>query len=135
MPIVLALIILVAVFNIIGTLLMIVLEKTSSIGILKSLGAKKKQIISIFVYQGVFLALTGIIIGNALAFVITLIQLKFNVISLPSSVYFVTTVPVKISPEVFFLVSLITLLLCFLVSVIPSYIASRIQPVNSLRFR
>ncbi len=134
-PIVLALIIIVAVFNIIGTLLMIVLEKTNSIGILKSLGAKRKQIISIFVYQGIFLALAGIIIGNVLAFGITIIQLKFNIISLPSSVYFVTTVPIKISPEVFILVSLLTLLLCFLASVIPSYIASRIQPVNSLRFR
>ena len=134
-PIVLALIIVVAVFNIIGTLLMIVLEKTSSIGVLKSLGAKRKQIISVFIYQGIFLALVGIIIGNILAFAVTMIQLKFNIISLPSSVYFVTSVPIKISPEVFFIVSLLTLILCLIVSIIPSYIASRIQPVTSLRFR
>ena len=134
-PIVLGLIIIVAVINIVGTLLMIVLEKTSSIGIIKSLGARKKQVISIFIYQGIFLAITGIIIGNLLAFLLTFLQEKYNIISLPSSVYFVNTVPIKISPEIFLGISLITFILCFLISVIPSYIASRILPVESIRFR
>jgi len=134
-PIVLGLIIIVAVINIVGTLLMIVLEKTSSIGILKSLGAKKKQIISIFIYQGIFLALTGIAIGNLLALLITTLQEKYNIISLPSSVYFVTSVPIKISPEIFVGISVLTFLLCLLISVLPSYIASRIRPIASIRFR
>lgn len=134
-PIVLALIVIVAVFNIIGTLLMIVLEKTSSIGILKSLGATKKQIISVFVYQGIFLAITGIILGNILAFTLTTLQLEYNIISLPSSVYFVTSVPIKLSFSIFSGISVLTTALCLLVSIIPSYIASRIQPVASIRFR
>ena len=134
-PIILGLIIIVAVINIVGTLLMIVLEKTNSIGILKSLGAKRKQIISIFIYQGIFLALTGILFGNILALILTYLQEKYNIISLPSSVYFVTTVPIKISPEIFIGISVITFLLCFIISVIPSYIASRIQPIASIRFR
>jgi len=134
-PIVLGLIILVAIFNIVGTLLMIVLEKTSSIGILKSLGAKRKHIISIFLYQGIFLAVTGIIFGNILALAITTLQLKYNIISLPSSVYFVNSVPIKISPEIFLIISFLTFLLCIIVSIIPSYIASKIQPVTSIRFR
>jgi|SRR5690554_6745202 len=134
-PVVLGLIIIVAVINIIGTLLMMVIEKTSSIGILKSLGATRKQIVAIFIYQGIFISITGIIFGNILAFIITFLQKEFNLISLPSSVYFVSTVPIKISPEVFLLISVITFLLALLISVIPSYIASRIQPVTSIRFR
>ena len=134
-PVVLGLIIIVAVINIIGTLLMMVIEKTSSIGILKSLGATRKQIVAIFIYQGIFISITGIIFGNILAFIITFLQKEFNLISIPSSVYFVSTVPIKISPEVFLLISVITFLLALLISVIPSYIASRIQPVTSIRFR
>ena len=133
-PIILGLIIIVAVFNIIGTLLMIVLEKTSAIGILKSIGANRKKIISIFVYQGIFLAIIGIIIGNILALVLMGLQTEYNIISLPSSVYFVSTVPIKLSLATFLGISLLTFLLCFGVSIIPSYIASRIQPANSIRF-
>jgi lipoprotein-releasing system permease protein len=133
-PIILGFIILVAVFNIIGTLLMIVLEKTNAIGTLKSLGATGKQITSIFLYQGIFLAIIGIIIGNLLAFFLMDIQLSFNIISLPSSVYFMSTVPISLSIQTFFLVSAITLVLCILASAIPSFIASKINPISSLRF-
>jgi lipoprotein-releasing system permease protein len=133
-PIVLGLIIIVAVFNIIGTLFMIVLEKTRDVGSLKSLGATRVQITSIFIYQGIFLAVIGIALGNLLAIVLMGIQLEFNIISLPSSVYFVSTVPILLKWYTFAGVSLLTFLLCILASLIPSYIASNIQPVNSLRF-
>ncbi len=133
-PIVLGLIIIVAVFNIIGTLLMIVLEKTSAIGVLKSLGARNKQVIRIFIYQGVFLASAGIIAGNLLSFIILFIQQKYNVMSLPSSVYFVSSVPVELSAGVFTFVSVVTFILSLLAALIPSYIASRILPVSALRF-
>jgi len=133
-PIVLALIILVAVFNIIGTLLMIVLEKTNAVGILKSLGSNKKQIVTIFLIQGSILGLIGIILGCALGYVLMLIQLEFNIITLPSSVYFMSQVPFLIQMETFVLISIITFILCMVASLVPSYIASRIQPVNALRF-
>jgi lipoprotein-releasing system permease protein len=133
-PIILGLIIIVAVFNIIGTLLMIVLEKTSAIGILKSLGAKKGQITRIFVYQGMFLALIGIAAGNLLAFTLTYLQYHYRFIHIPSSVYFMSSVPVMIKPENFILISVITFLLCIVAALIPSYIASKIKPVSTLRF-
>jgi lipoprotein-releasing system permease protein len=133
-PIILALIIIVAAFNIVGTLLMIVLEKTRSIGILKSLGAKKKQIISIFLYQGIFLALIGIIIGNLLAYILSFIQLHFHIISIPSSVYMMSTVPILLSINTFILVSSITFVLCIFASVVPSFIAAKINPINAIRF-
>ena len=133
-PIVLALIIIVAVFNIIGTLLMMVLEKTNAIGILKSLGAGKRQITSIFLLQGVVLSLSGIFIGNIIGFLLMEIQLKYNIITLPSSVYFMSTVPIELTLPVFAGVSLLTLLLSIMASVIPSFIASRISPISSIRF-
>ncbi len=133
-PIILGLIIIVAVFNIIATLLMIVLEKTNAIGTLKALGARSKQIVFIFLYQGFFLALWGILSGNILAYLLMEIQLKYNIISLPSSVYFMSTVPIQLSLFNFLLVSTLTLILAIFVSVLPSYIASKIKPITALRF-
>lgn len=133
-PIVLGLIIIVAVFNIISALLMIVLEKTKAIGTLKSLGAKKKEIIYIFVYQGVYLSIIGIIAGNILAWLLMSIQMIFNIITVPSSVYFVTKVPIEMTVPIFSIVSAITFILALLASIIPSYFASKINPVIALRF-
>ena len=133
-PIILGLIIIVAVFNIIGTLLMVVLEKTNSIGVLKSLGAKRKQIVGVFIIQGITLAIAGIILGTALATLLMELQLRFDIIKIPSSVYFMSKVPIQINSDIYFLVSIITFVLCILASVIPSFIASRIRPIESLRF-
>ena len=77
---------------------------------------------------------SGIIIGNILAAFLMGIQLKFNIITLPSSVYFMSKVPILMTVEIFLLVSSITFLLCIIAAVIPSYIASKIRPVDSLRF-
>ncbi|QQS37886.1 MAG: ABC transporter permease [Ignavibacteriales bacterium] len=133
-PIILGLITLVAVFNIIGTLLMIVLEKTSAVGVLKSMGSTKKQIISVFLLQGLFLASIGIIAGNILSYVFLSLQLKYNIITIPSSVYFMSSVPIYLSPDIFLLVSGITLALSLAACILPSYVATKIQPVNSIRF-
>ncbi len=133
-PIVLGLIILVAVFNIISALLMLVLEKTNAIGILKSLGARGKEIIKIFIYQGIYLSIIGIITGNILAWILMSIQLEFDIIKVPSSVYFVTKVPIQMTAEIFLLISLVTFILSIIASIIPSYFASRINPVTALRF-
>jgi lipoprotein-releasing system permease protein len=133
-PIVLGLIIIVAVFNIIGTLLMIILEKINAIGTLKSLGANKKQILMIFIIQGAFLSMVGIVFGNALAYLIMKVQLSYNIITLPSSVYFMSRVPILLTTSNFILVSGLTFILCLLAAIIPSFIASKIQPVSALRF-
>ena len=133
-PIVLALIILVAVFNIVGTLLMIVLEKTRAVGILKTLGSKRKQIITIFLINGSIIGTTGILVGSILGYLLMFIQEKFDIITLPSSVYFMSKVPFLITADTFISIALITFVLCILASVIPSYIASRIKIVNALRF-
>ncbi len=133
-PIVLALIILVAVFNIVGTLLMIVLEKTNAVGVLKTLGSSRRQIISIFLIHGLILGWAGIFLGSVFGYLLIFIQQKFDIITLPSSVYFMSEVPFLVTPDTFIGIAIITLLLCLVASLIPSFIASRIKPVNALRF-
>jgi len=133
-PIILGLIIIVAVFNIIGTLLLMVIERTHEVGVLKSFGTRKRQIIQVFLLQGFYLALIGTLTGNLLAIVLMEIQNNFNIIKVPASVYFVTRVPFDFSYEIFLFVSIITLLLALLASFIPSFISSRINTVSALRF-
>jgi ABC-type lipoprotein release transport system permease subunit len=98
------------------------------------MGATRKQIIRIFLYQGIFLGLIGIIIGNLLAYFLLMIQIKFNIITLPSEIYFTSTVPILIEASTFILVSVIAFILSIASSFLPSYIASRLNPVSTLRF-
>lgn len=132
-PIILGLIIIVATFNIVGTLLMLVLEKTQSIGTLKSLGAGNGQIMKIFLYDGLIIGITGIILGNILGLGLCFLELKYKLFSLPE-IYYLKSVPIQIQPEYVVLISLITLILTFIATLIPSFLASRLDPVKSLRF-
>lgn len=133
-PIILGLIIIVAVFNIISALLMLVLEKTNAIGVLKSLGAKSGEIIKIFIYQGIYLTLIGILTGNFLAWLLMTLQLEFDIIKVPSSVYFVTHVPIEMNFGIFAMISVLTFFMSLVSAIIPSYFATKINPVTALRF-
>lgn len=133
-PVVLFLITFVAIFNIVGTLLLVIIEKTNEIGILKTLGSRNLSIVSVFLYYGFYISVIGIFFGNILAFILIFFQKEFSLISLPSSIYFVTSVPVDLSILNFVMVSALALLLCLFASVLPSYIASRINPIITLRF-
>lgn len=133
-PIVLTLIILVAVFNIISTLLVSVLEKSHSIGILKSIGAKNSTIGTIFLNKGFYVGILGVIFGNILAAGLIFSQMQFNIISLPSHIYFTSTVPLQPTIEIFSIVSAASLLLSIIISWIPAFIASRVNPISVLRF-
>ena len=133
-PLILALIIIVAVFNIVGTLLINVLEKTKEIGILKSLGAKRFTILKVFTVQGLFLAFIGILLGNLLAFIISFVQMEYKIISIPESVYYLAEVPIDINMFNYLLISIIAFVLCMAASLIPSFIASKVKPVSAMRF-
>jgi lipoprotein-releasing system permease protein len=133
-PIALILIVIVAVFNIVSTLLMIVLERSNAVGILKSLGTKSRQVISVFLIQGTYLSIIGILLGNLLALILSLLQKDFNIIKIPESVYFMSQAPINIQLHNYLLVSLATLILSVLASVIPSYIATKINTISTIRF-
>jgi len=133
-PIILGLIIVVATVNVIGILLMMVLSKTRDIGILMSLGATRAGIMKIFLRQGLTIALTGTIAGNVFAFLVCFSQLQFKFFSLPSDIYFMSSVPIRLRPEYFALVSAISIVLCMVCSIVPARLASRLHPVHALRF-
>ncbi|NUN07845.1 MAG: ABC transporter permease [Ignavibacteriaceae bacterium] len=134
-PLVLGLITLVAAFNIISTVLMTVLEKTRRIGIMRSLGFKKTGVSGLFLLFGSWHGLLGTVYGNLLALLLIFIQKTFNVITLPSSIYFVSEVPLEIVPETFLFVSVGSIVLNILMSLIPSVAAARISPLSAIRFK
>jgi len=133
-PIVLGLIVLVAIFNIVGTILMNIVERTSQIGILKSLGARKNQILKIFLIQGIYLGLIGIVLGILLAFGLSELQLNYNIIKLPESVYFLSIAPMEINMMNYLIVSVAAFILTILSSIIPSIVASNLKPISAIRF-
>jgi lipoprotein-releasing system permease protein len=133
-PIILGLIIVVATVNIIGTLLMMVLDKTREIGILASMGATRWGITRIFLRQGLTIALIGTGLGNLLAFTLCYAQQRFSFLSLPSDIYFMTSVPILMRVEDFAVVSAIAIGLCLLSSLVPARLASRLNPVTAIRF-
>lgn len=133
-PVVLGLIILVAIVNIIGTLLMVVMEKTHEIGILKSMGASSQSIRKIFVGEGLLIGIVGAVLGNGLAYGLCWLQLHGKIISLPEQIYFMSSVPILLRTENFLLVTAIALVLTLLATLIPANLASRLQPIAAIRY-
>jgi lipoprotein-releasing system permease protein len=133
-PIIIGLIIIVATANIIGTLLMMVMEKGKDIGILRALGTEKKKLMGIFLTQGMFIGVVGVVLGNIIAFLLCWIELHYHVISLPSEIYFMTHVPIDLDPVNFLLVSVLTLAMCLVSSTLPSRLASSRDPISMIRF-
>jgi len=134
-PIVLGLIIIVAVFNVASTLLMVVLEKTESIGVLSTLGARPAGIMSIFVGQGVLIGGAGTLLGVLLSLGFTLVQMYLKPLKLDADIYFIDAVPVSLTLWHYLLVSAISLLLCAFFTVVPALLAALVRPVKALRFR
>lgn len=133
-PIILGLIIIVAAFNIISTLLIMVIEKTKTIGILKSLGAHDGGIARIFLAEGMVISLSGVVIGNIIGFAISSLQLNFHIIKLRSDIYFMSSVPISIDWEHYVIVSAIAIVISLCATIIPARIASRVVPLKALKF-
>ncbi len=133
-PIILGLITIVATVNIIGTLLMMVMEKSSAIGILRTLGLGRKQVVRIFLMQGLLIGVVGTVLGNIVAFGLCWLELKYHFFPLPSGIYFMTHVPIQLSVFNFLIVSGSALFMCFVSSVLPARLASRLDPIRTLRF-
>ncbi len=134
MFIVLSLIIIVAAFNIISTLIMIVLEKTKEIGILKSMGATSSSIRRIFVLEGLIGGVIGTALGCIIGYVTCWLQLEYKLISLPADVYIISSVPVLMQGLDFVMIAAIAVLLCYLAAVYPASRAAKLEPVEAIRY-
>ena len=134
MFIVLALIVLVAAFNIISTLIMVVMSKGKDIAILKSMGATSKGIMRIFIYEGLVIGLTGTVLGVAGGLLLCKLLSKYQFIKLPSDVYPITTLPIKVLPMDVTMVAVSAALITLLATIYPSWKASKIEPAVALRY-
>ncbi|MBN2415884.1 lipoprotein-releasing ABC transporter permease subunit [bacterium] len=134
MFIILCLIIIVAAFNIISTLIMVVMDKTREIGILKSMGANNRSISRIFIFEGIVVGVLGTIIGGLIGFLLCWAQQKYQFFSLPGDVYFINSLPVKMKALDFLLISLASLLICLVSSLYPAKKAAKLVPVDAIRY-
>jgi lipoprotein-releasing system permease protein len=134
MFVILMLIVAVAAFNIISTLIMVVMEKRRDIGILKSMGATSRSVMRIFMAEGVAVGLIGTALGCLVGFVGCYLLQKYKFITLPGDVYFIDRLPVKMEAGDFLMVALVAVGVCFAATLYPSWKASRLVPVEAIRY-
>ena len=132
MFIILILIILVAAFGIVGTLTLIVMEKTKDIAILISMGATKKGVMRIFMIEGLIIGIIGTILGLILGYAIVNLLHKF--VTLPGDVYYISYLPVKMKGLDLILVSISGVVISFLATLYPSYQAAKLNPAEAIRY-
>jgi len=142
MFIILILIILVAAFNIVSTLFMVVMEKNKEIAILKSMGASRSSIMKIFSYHGLIIGIVGTAVGCVGGFtvvpnlneIVGFIEDLFGITAFPSDVYYLDKIPSDIQYFDSFLIVVFSIVICFLASLYPAWRASRLDPVEGLRY-
>jgi len=134
MFIILALIILVAAFNIASTLIMMVMEKTKDIAILKAMGATNRSIRKIFVLNGMIIGTIGTLLGTFIGFILCGLLKKYKFIELPGDVYYLTTLPVQLEVLDVVVIASSALIICFLATLYPANQAAKLDPVEAIRY-
>jgi lipoprotein-releasing system permease protein len=134
MFVILTLIILVAAFGIASTLFMMVMKKTKEIAILKSMGATRQSIMRIFVMDGLLIGSFGTALGLVLGLIMCWLLQKYEFIKLPRDVYLISTLPVKIQAPDLAAIVAAAMLISFLATLYPSWQASRLDPVEAIRY-
>ncbi|PIE50198.1 MAG: ABC transporter permease [Flavobacteriales bacterium] len=133
--IIISLMLIVVVMNIVMVLLILIIERTNSIGLLKTLGATNGQIRTIFINYTLMIMIPGLIIGNLIGLGILVIQKVFSVVKLDPENYFISSVPVDLNPIIPIAVSLGILIISAIALIIPSYFISKISPAQSVRYQ
>ena len=130
---VICLIILVAAFNIISSLIMVVIDKTKEIGILRSMGLSKAGIMRVFMLMGSFIGVGGTIVGGSIGIVLCKLQEAYHFIKLPGDVYVIPYFPISVHLIDVVLIFVIGIALCVLATILPAWKASRLDPVGAIR--
>ena len=142
MFIILSLIVLVAAFNIITALIMVVMEKTKDIAVLKSMGATSRSIMRIFMLQGLIIGTVGTILGCIGGILVAInvekissyIENLFGFKILPGDVYYLSELPSKVNYGDVFIIVFVAMVICFLATIYPSWNASKLDPAEALRY-
>ena len=132
--VILGVMILVATINMVVALLVLILERTQMIGILKALGANNWSVRKIFLYNAFYLILRGLLWGNCIGIGVLLIQKYFGIIQLNPENYYVNQAPVYFNLGYIAALNLLTVGVCFLVLLIPSYVITKISPIKAIRY-
>ena len=133
MELILLLIVLVACFNIVSTLVMVVTDKTREIGILKSMGLGSRRVLRIFMIQGLVIGLVGSLIGGAGGLLLNFLIDRYELIKIPGDIYFVSHLPVRSDPVDVVTILVATVLISFVATIYPALQAARLTPVEAIR--
>lgn len=134
-PLLIGIIIVVAAFNMIGMLLMLILEKTAEIGILQSMGASGKSIGKVFLWLGGMIGGVGIAIGVTLSLLFAFLQIRYRIIPLPAESYYMDAAPIAIDAIDFVIAAVVALLLCLIAAWLPARVAAKLDPITTIRFK
>jgi lipoprotein-releasing system permease protein len=133
MGIILFLIVVVAAFNIVSTLVMVVVDRTSEIGILKSMGMTDRGILRVFLLQGFAIGVLGTALGTGLGLLLSWVLDTFEIIQIPPDVYFIDRLPISVQPSDVLLIVAGSLLISLVATLYPARQASRLQPVEAIK--
>ncbi len=134
MFVILSMIVLVGALNIISTLVMVVMEKTRDVAILRAMGASSRSIMTIFMFQGLLVGVVGTFAGLVSGLGLCQLLAKYKFISLPADVYYISTLPVQVEVADVSFVAAAAVVISFLATLYPSWYASRLNPVESFRY-
>ena len=132
--IIITLMIIIGIINMGSALLVMIIVRTNFIGILKAIGAKNWSIRKIFILQASHLILRGMLYGNAIGIILCFLQSRFGLIKLDPVVYYLSQVPIELTFKHWFLLNLVSFIVCVSALLIPSIIISRIRPIKSIKF-